>query len=259
MPVRAIILAGLALVLSACGGTSTPAADPGQPTLAGSSWVLQSVVIDGTATGAVDDSASLTFSGDGSIAGSTGCNRFFGSWSLADGRLAISPTGQTMMACPGEREAQERAVLAALEAVDRYTVSDAVLTLGNAETEALLQYRAAPATLSGSSWRVTGVNTGGAVEATALTEQLTLQLGEDGSLRGFAGCTELTGRYEAVGTAFEARDLATAPGCADAEREALQNQYLAALSAATTFRIDGSVLELRDESGALQVGLVAAP
>jgi heat shock protein HslJ len=35
------------------------------------------------------------------IAGTTGCNRYFAGYTLADGTLALTPVGMTMMACDG--------------------------------------------------------------------------------------------------------------------------------------------------------------
>lgn len=51
---------------------------------------------------AVADAASLfvRFEAEGRVAGHGGCNRFFGAYQIADGRISIGPLGATRMACP---------------------------------------------------------------------------------------------------------------------------------------------------------------
>lgn len=257
-----MLLAGFAGVtvlalLAACADAATPEAGPAQPSLAGTSWILATVVAGGEQTDAVDSNGSLNFVADGSMAGSTGCNRFMGTWSVANGALRLEPGGQTLRACPDRLQAQEAAVLAALTATAGYAVDDKTLTLSDEAGEVVATYTAAAAGLSGTAWSATGVNNGDeAVVSDALTPELTLQFTADGAVEGFGGCTGFTGRYTTDGAGIGISELA-ADGCADAQRQAAQETYLAALAAATTFRIDGTTLELRDDTGALQVGLMS--
>jgi len=107
--------------------------------------------------------------------------------------------------------------------------------------------------LAGTSWQATGVNNGlGAVVSTASTEELTLAFGTDGTVTGYGGCSTFAGTYTATADQI---DLVALPddGCESAE----QDQYLAALTAATTWLVDGNRLELRDDGGALQAGYTA--
>lgn len=64
-------------------------------------------------------SASLAFGADGGVSGDTGCNRFRGSATWGEGRLAFGPLALTRRACPGEADARDRAVSAALAATAR--------------------------------------------------------------------------------------------------------------------------------------------
>ena len=72
--------------------------------------------------GAVDGDVAIgeteiTFGTDGSITGTTGCNRFNGQGAMRDGVLVIGePLATTRMACPGEAlSSQEDRILAALQ------------------------------------------------------------------------------------------------------------------------------------------------
>lgn len=60
--------------------------------------------------------AEITLAPDGSISGTTGCNRFSGRGEMVDGALVIDgPLAATRMACPGEAlTMQEDRILAAL-------------------------------------------------------------------------------------------------------------------------------------------------
>lgn len=71
----------------------------------------------------VSSEVSLTFEPDGRIYGNASCNRFFGSFRLIKGRLKISETGASMMACDPPLMDQERNFLNALEAVDHFAVT----------------------------------------------------------------------------------------------------------------------------------------
>jgi heat shock protein HslJ len=238
-------------LLMACSQTVEPT---GPAPLAGSSWILTGVAIDGVVRPSLDDSASLTFAPDGRLAGSTGCNRFTGTWSQEANRLTLTPGATTLMACSDESGRQETAVLAALDATDRYRSDGRTLVLLDPAGAVLAQYRPAPVELTGTDWRATGVNNGrGGVVSTTGTEELSLAFGSDGTATGFDGCGRFTGRFTTEGARISIEALSAAR-CGDARQES----YLAALQHATTWRVDGNRLELRDDAGALQVGLVQA-
>ncbi len=57
---------------------------------------------------------TAAFAADGTISGSSGCNRYTGSWAVDVDRLSFSQLATTGRACPAPIMAQERAFLAAL-------------------------------------------------------------------------------------------------------------------------------------------------
>ncbi len=73
-------------------------------TLVGSDWVV--VKMDGHAVRGTRVPA-LTFGRDGRVSGTSGCNRFSGSYSESGGRLEFGPLATTRMACPGALGQQE--------------------------------------------------------------------------------------------------------------------------------------------------------
>jgi len=246
------MLTALGLItLAACAPTDSQ--QPPAPPLDDTSWILTGVAGDSGISPAIDSSGSLNFGADGSLSGSTGCNRFTGTWSAADGLLTLRPGPMTMMACPGGLDVQESRVIAALAATDSYTVGDGVLTLRGGDT-ALAEYAATVSSLAGTSWSATGVNNGqGGVVSTSATADLTLAFSNDSTVSGFGGCSDYRGTYTETGTAIAISGLVAASSCADP----LQAQFLAALQSATQWSIDGNRLDLRDATGALQAGFSA--
>lgn len=89
--------------------------------LVGPEWVIEDIA----GRGIIDMSfAHLLFLEDGSLAGNSSCNLIIGSYTEADGRLEIEPTGSTMMACPEALMNQEARLLALLPQITSYRFDD---------------------------------------------------------------------------------------------------------------------------------------
>lgn len=67
---------------------------------------------------------NLTFSPDGRVFGTTGCNRFVGSYDLSGEGLHFGPLAGTRMACPAAQSATEAAMTTVLESITRFDVTD---------------------------------------------------------------------------------------------------------------------------------------
>jgi heat shock protein HslJ/membrane-bound inhibitor of C-type lysozyme len=106
--------------LSGCGG-DTSALLQGEP------WAVQE--IDGI-TLVARSRASLTFGGDGRVAGSASCNSYTAPYTLTGETLSIGAAAVTRKACPPPLMKQEAAFLAVLAAVQRIEVTaDGTLVL----------------------------------------------------------------------------------------------------------------------------------
>jgi heat shock protein HslJ len=77
------------------------------------------------------------------IAGSAGCNRYFGAYDAKDGELSTGAIGSTMMMCPGEAMAHETAYLKALESVSGYEVGEGTLHVFYNDGQSALEFVAA--------------------------------------------------------------------------------------------------------------------
>jgi heat shock protein HslJ len=200
--------------------------------------------------------ASLVFGERGKLSGSTGCNYFSGTYTTAESNLTIVLGPMTRKGCTDAAlTAQESAITAQLPMVRTYRITGTVLTLTGTANAELFTYEAAPTSLRGTTWKVTGVNNGkGAVEATTLTEKLTASFGTDNSFSGFGGCNQLTGPYTLSGTTGVTIGplTATKKTCGTAVDQ-LESQYVTALSHATNYELAGTTLTLRDDSNTTQV------
>ncbi len=102
--------------------------------LAGSTWTLVSFEMDKEVIRAMTEGpATLTFAAKGEqvsrISGSGGCNRYFGSYTLTNDQINISPLGSTRMACEPAHMEQEDRFFQALSAAERYEMSNGELLI----------------------------------------------------------------------------------------------------------------------------------
>ncbi len=109
--------------------------------------------------------------------------------------------------------------------------------------------------LNNTNWQVTSYNNGqGAVVSPLIGTTLTAMFQGD-RISGNAGCNTFSGSYWVSGGNISISGLVTSMmACADpAGVMEQEQQYIAALQSAATFRFDGSRLELRRGDGALAV------
>jgi putative lipoprotein len=118
----AIVLAA-GIAVAGCASSGAPAAAAGSSTLflAKTNWVAEDV----NKGGVIDNSRiTLSFSGDDKIAGSAGCNKYFGGYHEADKALTVSGIGATRMACAPALMDQESKYLGVLGAAESFALND---------------------------------------------------------------------------------------------------------------------------------------
>lgn len=93
-----------------------------------SNWELESIYFNGsTMTPPEDHAPTLAFLKDSKIAGETGCNRFFGDFTLAGENLKFENIGSTRMMCPQMQF--ETAYLEVIANTASYSIDNGKLTL----------------------------------------------------------------------------------------------------------------------------------
>ncbi len=134
MKIKNTILILTVMLMAAFGACDS---DGDDATLEGRTWKLTEFGVSGSTSLAVGN-ATIVFDGEsGEATGSTGCNSFFGDYTVGGDSVSLSGIGATERACidpPGVMQ-QESAFLGILAAVTRFELDDDELKLvaGNEE------------------------------------------------------------------------------------------------------------------------------
>ena len=253
---RLFIAIATVAFLAGCAGEPGAGEDP----LAGTGWILDTLNGDPVLAEAA---VTLNFGADGTLSGSDGCNQYNTTYTISGSRLTVSePIATTRMACPDPIMQQGSAYLEALSNAATYETQGDKLTLAGADGAALATFSAQSTDLAGTSWDVITYNNGTqAVVSVMAGTRLTADFGPDGDLTGFAGCNDYNASYVTSGRdKIEFGPVASTRKFCDQPEGAMdqETQYLAALSTAATYRIDGAKLELRTADGAIAASLAKA-
>jgi len=116
-----LFLAGFAFVMLQGKQMAQSGMAGGGVNLTATNWRATS--IRGEAVPA-DSGLFVTFSVDGSINGSGGCNRFSGSLEQSDTGLSVGPLGATRMACAEDIMGREMAFLDAVQGMKDFAIGD---------------------------------------------------------------------------------------------------------------------------------------
>jgi heat shock protein HslJ len=124
----ALVMSEIALAGCNSGNPMGPDAGGTGGMIVGPTWRLVSIdgqpPIEGTTLTAI-------FSEDARVAGSAGCNRYFGRANAVTGRMLVGPLGSTLMACEASGVmTQEQRFLELLQASSSYSVIGDELRLG---------------------------------------------------------------------------------------------------------------------------------
>ena len=226
-------------------------------------WQIQSYrnAAGDIVTAVVDRPATLQFEG-GRLSGTTGCNRFFGAYTLDEDALTLQPGGSTLMACfPEALAQQEDTLLGQFSQVTGYRLDADQLTLLNDAGTVLMTLQPQPqAELVGTLWQLTAYNNGrGGVTSLLADTEITATFDADQRLSGSAGCNTYQATYETMDHSLSIGPaLSTRKAC---EESILTQElaYLNALQATATYSIQGDRLELKSADGSTQAIFVAAP
>jgi heat shock protein HslJ len=226
-----VALAGLLAVVG-CGGDDDGGAAAGGPSFEDVPWTHA-------------DGPSATFS-DGTVSGSTGCNRFSATYTTDGDALEIGQVATTNAACPDDTA--EREFLAALDRVEAWRVEGGELALDDGDGNELLRL-SEPSPVG--SWEATMFRQGDGVSSPLPDTRVTAEFGEDGTLSGSAGCNSYSATYEADrGTITIGEPAATRKACVKPAGVMEQEQaYLDALPQATGYRVEGATLSLLTPEG----------
>jgi heat shock protein HslJ len=108
-------------------------------------WILTSLATETSMNNTLPNTTITAKFEDGNVTGSSGCNRYFGSYQLNKTQIKIGPIGSTLMFCadPDGVMTQETSYDLLLLNVTSYAISNNELTLSNSQGTPQLVYEAA--------------------------------------------------------------------------------------------------------------------
>ena len=231
------------------------------PQLTGTVWKWTGSIFNDGKQNTPDDANKylLQFLPEGRVSIKADCNQVGGTYTVKDNQLSITTGPSTLVACPPGSSDQE--YLRQLGLVSSYFIKDGNLVLEfKLDSGSMTFAPSAPGGLAGSAWNVVSYNNGKQAVVSLLADTtISLNFGTDGRVSGNAGCNEYTGSYTTGGSNLYVSALATTfKLCHKPDGVMVQEQqYVTALSSASTYEIAGDTLTIRDGSGAMQV--VAKP
>lgn len=245
-----LVLGAVAVSLAACstaGSTATPGGGSGG-TIDGTSWILKTYDVSGTATAVPSGSTVDAHFAGVRVNGFSGCNSYAGPAIVSGATIKIGPLAGTQMACQEPAMTLEQAYLAALGKAATFTATSDALTMFDSGGKTLLTYAAAAANPLEGSWNVTGYNNGKeAVVSPVVGSTVTAVFSAD-TVSGSTGCNDYNGPYTLDGTTLKIGPLASTMKACEQALMDQEQQFLTALQAATTFSQSGPVLTLKNDA-----------
>ncbi len=248
-----VIALGAASCSDDSGSSSRSGSKPSSGTpLVGTNWVLSSDGALGVPVTGV--AVSIRFGSDKRVSGESGCNSYNAAYKVSGSSLTIGPNiATTLVLCQGPADAVERAYVALLPKVESYSIRGTTLTLSGAGDKVLLEYQASvgAAALAGH-WEATSYYTGNAIQSVVIGSTLTADFTTT-TISGDAGCNLYNGPFTTSGTdGITIGPLAsTLRACADPAVGTQEQQFLAALQLAKTYRVTGDRLDLLRDGGTI--------
>jgi heat shock protein HslJ len=234
------------LLLSACSTSGS------SQNLTDNIWLLSELNGQAPITGSA---ITAEFDEDGRVSGSSGCNNYSTSYTVDGNQLTFSePMASTMMACPEPIMEQERDYTQALADTATFEITNDGLILKDSNGDEVARFDAVDQALEGTSWQVMSYNNGkGGVTSLIIGTEISANFGKDGQLTGNSGCNSYFAEYETDGDKINIGTAAsTEMACTEPEGVMEQEQqYLAALATAATYKIEGLKMEMRTPEGSL--------
>lgn len=232
--------------------------------LSANPWSVTDVLTANGVTTVLDGTfPSVYFRPDGLAVGNASVNTFSAPFSVDDRTIEVGSVTVTEWEGPQMEQAQEDAVLAALEAASRYAIDDDTLTLSNASGDTVMRLTIAPEPeLVGPLWRCTEIlGEDGQLASVVGTNPAGSEFAPNGELGGTGGVSTYTTTYTVEGARMTVGpEFETTEASGSNEMQAQEARYYEALKRTASYKIEKYQLTLIDASGAtLAVHIPWAP
>ncbi len=231
--------------------------------LVDTTWTLQSFDESmGVAFDPAVTEVTAIFGADGSLAGGSGCNRYFGGYSIDGTIVTFDTLGGTMMMCEDAAMAVEQAFLAALTGSAEAQIEGSTLRLitesgpltfsGTADMAAEAPAEeAAGAPLTGTEWKLVAFDDTYTVDFDPAVTTVLINFGDDGSVFGNGGCNNFSGGYTIDGTIVTFGAIAANMMMCMDPAASVETAVFQSLQGDAQAQISGNTLELITGMGTL--------
>jgi heat shock protein HslJ len=195
---------------------------------------------------------TAVFGADGTLSGSTGCNRYTTPYTALDGTLSVALPASTLMACASGMD-QEYAFLTALQNVESYQITGGSLEITYQDGTGTLLFSASHLQLENVRWSLARID--GQPLPDGVQASLTFTPGaeaQDNQVNGSGGCNNFFGTYNVEGNtlSFPSPLGATLMMCDDPVMQ-VEQSFLAGLESAQSYDIALQGLTIWADSGLL--------
>lgn len=195
---------------------------------------------------------TAVFGADGTLSGSTGCNRYTTPYTALDGTLSVALPASTLMACASGMD-QEYAFLTALQSVESYRISGDSLEIAYQGGTGKLRFSARHLPLENVRWSLARID--GQPLPDGVQASLTFTPGTEAQanqVNGSGGCNNFFGSYTVDGSvlSFPGPLGANLMMCDETIMQ-VEQSFLAGLESAQSYDIALQGLTIWADSGLL--------
>ncbi|MPZ00279.1 MAG: META domain-containing protein [Actinophytocola sp.] len=247
------LLAAVTAAIGGCGsqGDAEPA-EPADRLPVGQEFVSTEVTEAGQQRPLVNDTTIRLKFADGGITINAGCNTLFGDARLDAGTLVVENMGGTEMGCAKPLMRQDEWLKEFFTSNPSWQRDGDTLTLTSGDTTiTLVERRVAEPdqSLRDTRWQLDTIIDGSTASSAAGDMRAFLMFADDGTVRGNAGCNQLSARYQRDGDQLSFSQIVTTRKACGQPHDRIEQSVLTVLEGSPRVEIKANRLTLTLESG----------
>lgn len=216
-------------------------------------WSIESLSVDGKKT-AAPAGASVEIDSKGKVDARTGCNSIGAKATIDGDTITLGEKRTTLIACPEELAAFEKALNGAFEGKLTAKVEDKKLTLTSAAGDTIAMSAEKPAPLVGTGWSVTSLVSDGTAgslpkDKKGETGKATLTFAKDGTVSGSLGCNTFSATAKTTDSTITFGPLKSTKRLCPEPGMSLERELMKVLDGKVTYEVHHRELTLKTADG----------
>lgn len=247
------LLAAVTAAIGGCGSRGdAEQTEPAERLPVGQEFVSTDVTEAGEQRPLVDDTRIRLRFADGDVTISAGCNTLSGSARLDAGTLVVENMSTTEMGCAKPLMRQDEWLKEFFTSSPSWQRDGDTLTLTSGDTTITMVERqvAEPdQSLRDTRWQLDTIIDGSTASSAAGDMRAFLVFRKDGSVRGNAGCNQLTAQYQRDGDQLRFSQIITTRKSCGQPHDRIEQSVLTVLESSPRVEIEANRLTLTSDSG----------